>query len=337
MLVPNRHGSSDSYRYGFQGQEKDDELKGEGNSLNYTFRMHDPRVGRFFARDPMFNSYPWNSPYAFSENRVLDGREIEGLEVGRISPSFGNYYVITNNVKALKKVDKEYPKAGIVKKSLYTIGYSMMYMVQDFLSLTDFNDAVVIGTTFTRGENAIDIYGNKQSKLDQSISFGGAAIPLISGALVKKIGDGIQLANRMAKRTSIAENFYKKVGGNVDHIDGIDFSKPVSGVTLDSDTVLYQWTIDGKLGDYFTNSPVNKDLGIPRMPDGTPAYFDKATNVKKPRTLVKVELPVGSNVKGLKSTASDIPAFDGSGGINKGGDTQIYAPDVKKENVNIAP
>jgi hypothetical protein len=49
MLVPNRH-SVDDYRYGFQGQEKDDEIKGgKGNSLNYTFRMHDPRVGRFFA------------------------------------------------------------------------------------------------------------------------------------------------------------------------------------------------------------------------------------------------------------------------------------------------
>ncbi|MBN9286255.1 thrombospondin type 3 repeat-containing protein, partial [Flavobacterium sp.] len=43
MLVPNRHAANENYRYGFQGQEKDDELKGgEGNSLNYTFRMHDP-------------------------------------------------------------------------------------------------------------------------------------------------------------------------------------------------------------------------------------------------------------------------------------------------------
>ncbi|MFT6197741.1 MAG: hypothetical protein ACJAXY_002083 [Nonlabens sp.] len=34
MLLNNRHGSvdSDSYRYGFQGQERDDEVKGEGNS-----------------------------------------------------------------------------------------------------------------------------------------------------------------------------------------------------------------------------------------------------------------------------------------------------------------
>ncbi|MEX0596650.1 MAG: hypothetical protein WD512_09125, partial [Candidatus Paceibacterota bacterium] len=80
MLVPNRHGASESYRYGFQGQEKDDEVKGEGNSLNYTFRMHDARVGRFFAVDPLYKDYPWNSSYAFSENRVTDGIELEGLE-----------------------------------------------------------------------------------------------------------------------------------------------------------------------------------------------------------------------------------------------------------------
>jgi len=80
MLLPNRHNSSDSYRYGFQGQEKDDELKGEGNSLNYKYRMHDPRVGRFFAVDPLFADFPWNSPYAFSENRLIDAIELEGLE-----------------------------------------------------------------------------------------------------------------------------------------------------------------------------------------------------------------------------------------------------------------
>lgn len=80
MLVPNRHASSAAYRYGFQGQEKDDELKGEGNSLNYKFRMHDPRVGRFFAVDPLEKDYPWNSPYAFSENEVINATELEGLE-----------------------------------------------------------------------------------------------------------------------------------------------------------------------------------------------------------------------------------------------------------------
>jgi hypothetical protein len=42
--------------------------------------MHDPRTGRFFARDPLFKEYPFYSPYAFSGNRVIDKVELEGLE-----------------------------------------------------------------------------------------------------------------------------------------------------------------------------------------------------------------------------------------------------------------
>lgn len=76
-----RHSSDAEYRYGFQGQEKDDEIKGQpGNSINYKYRMHDPRIGRFFAVDPLTHLYPWNSPYAFSENQVINAVELEGLE-----------------------------------------------------------------------------------------------------------------------------------------------------------------------------------------------------------------------------------------------------------------
>ena len=80
MQITERTGSSSSYRYGFQGQEKDDEIKGEGNSLNYTFRMHDPRIGRFFAVDPLFKEYPHYTPYSFSGNKVTNHIEREGLE-----------------------------------------------------------------------------------------------------------------------------------------------------------------------------------------------------------------------------------------------------------------
>ena len=78
------------YRYGFQGQEKDDELKGDGNSVNFEFRMHDPRIGRFFAVDPLTTNYPWNSPYAFSENQVIHLIELEGLETSPPKMYFDN-------------------------------------------------------------------------------------------------------------------------------------------------------------------------------------------------------------------------------------------------------
>jgi len=80
MLVPNRNYSSNSYRYGFQNQEKDDEVKGSGNSINYKYRMHDPRVGSFFAIDPLADKFPMLTPYQFSSNNPIGMLELEGLE-----------------------------------------------------------------------------------------------------------------------------------------------------------------------------------------------------------------------------------------------------------------
>ena len=80
MQQPGRSFSSNSYRYGFQGQEKDDEIKGSGNSLEFLFRIYDPRLGKFLSTDPLEGEYPWNSAYAFAENRVIDGIDLEGKE-----------------------------------------------------------------------------------------------------------------------------------------------------------------------------------------------------------------------------------------------------------------
>lgn len=44
-----------------------------------------PDVGRFFNVDLLSEKYAYQSHYNFSENRVVDGREIEGLEVDIIN------------------------------------------------------------------------------------------------------------------------------------------------------------------------------------------------------------------------------------------------------------
>jgi len=43
--------------------------------------QQDARLGRFWSVDPLAGKYPWNSPYAFAENRLVDGVEWEGMEV----------------------------------------------------------------------------------------------------------------------------------------------------------------------------------------------------------------------------------------------------------------
>ena len=83
--IPNRSTNTGGYRYFFNGQEVDSEVFGENSLFAFEYRMHDARLGRFWSVDPLAAKYPWNSTYAFAENRVIDGRELEGLEVSTIN------------------------------------------------------------------------------------------------------------------------------------------------------------------------------------------------------------------------------------------------------------
>ena len=69
-----------TYRFGFNGQEQDKELKGNGNSLNFKFRMYDSRVGRFYGIDPIARQYPFITPYNFAENDVIRAIDLWGLQ-----------------------------------------------------------------------------------------------------------------------------------------------------------------------------------------------------------------------------------------------------------------
>lgn len=71
MLLPGRHANTADYRYGFGGQEMDNEIKGEGNHITYAERAYDPRVGRWISIDayaPLFASY---SPYNYALNNPI--------------------------------------------------------------------------------------------------------------------------------------------------------------------------------------------------------------------------------------------------------------------------
>lgn len=98
-------------RYGFNGQEKDNEIKGAGNSLNFKFRMHDPRLGRFFTTDPLSGEYASNSPYAFSQNNIISFRELEGLEA--------NIAIYGTDSKTKQQYDPSTGKWQVVPKYPY--------------------------------------------------------------------------------------------------------------------------------------------------------------------------------------------------------------------------
>lgn len=85
----------DGYKFGFNNQEKDSEL---GDAYAFEYRIHDARLGRFLSVDPLAPEYPWNSTYAFAENKVIQAIELEGLEAWYRSsdPTISNIAPSTN-------------------------------------------------------------------------------------------------------------------------------------------------------------------------------------------------------------------------------------------------
>jgi|GEM_PF-6147976 len=91
MLQPGRKFTLGSkYRYGFNGKENDNEVKGEGNQQDYGMRIYDGRLGKFLSVDPLAVEYPMLTPYQFASNRPIDGIDQDGLEWKPVTGADGN-------------------------------------------------------------------------------------------------------------------------------------------------------------------------------------------------------------------------------------------------------
>ena len=95
------------YRFAFNGKEKDDEIKGAGNSYDFGDRIYDPRIGRWMSRDPREAKYPqWSTYNAFVCNPILfvdpsgQGAEItrEYNEQGKVTK-----IIVTTNIYVYSK------------------------------------------------------------------------------------------------------------------------------------------------------------------------------------------------------------------------------------------
>jgi RHS repeat-associated protein len=78
MQMPGRTATPDNYRFGYNGMEKDPEMKGDGNSYDYGARMYDPRLGRWFTQDPLKAMYPSMSPYCYALNTPIVAKDADG-------------------------------------------------------------------------------------------------------------------------------------------------------------------------------------------------------------------------------------------------------------------
>jgi RHS repeat-associated protein len=196
----------------FQGQDHIDDLALNWDSFRW--RNHQPEIGRFFSIDPLSTKYYYNSPYAFSENKVVAHRELEGLE------SFPSNCEGCSTGER-KEYYKQQTKAHM-EAFWRAIPGAVQGTAEKMASMSDANDIIVIVTTITRGENAVNIDDSKATTTDKVFAGVGIVLPVVSGSAAKKIATEVGGA--------LFEGIMKKVGNISTHLTDNDVAGAIKDI-----------------------------------------------------------------------------------------------------------
>jgi|GEM_PF-586095 len=111
--------SASSYRFGFNGKPKDNEVYGDANAYDFGARLYDPRIGRWMAVDPQAGQQPAQSPYkAFLNNPLIyidPSGETEIIVINVRNTETGKtttYFKVTSDKYISYKVCVKFPIIG---------------------------------------------------------------------------------------------------------------------------------------------------------------------------------------------------------------------------------
>jgi len=152
-------------KFKFQGQEHNDDLGLGWDSFKW--RNHQPDIGRFFGVDKLAEKYYYNSPYAFSENKVVAHRELEGLEAVEVRTGYSQ---TVSNINGSPVYDN--------KEQPWKVG---RYDVSFTLKQTETYDLVENNTTVGSGERV--------TLSNHKISLRGSGLPIAENSKDNKVAN----------------------------------------------------------------------------------------------------------------------------------------------------
>lgn len=216
-----------AYRYGFNGFEKDDEVKGEGNHISFNDYGLDVRIGRRWNVDPVVLHDI--SPYAVFNNNP-------------------NFFIDPDGESPISIFAKMVAKAGLKKAAKETIEAMVKNRLKAYMSKKwakqlagDALDAIDLATSQSWWEYAIevvpivgDVYGasklGKQGykiykitqKFESVAEWGSKA----AGKAFKVLGSN----KLVGKGADLVEDFTKKINNQASHLTEDDLGGAVKEI-----------------------------------------------------------------------------------------------------------
>lgn len=317
-----KYTAGGGYRYGFNGKENDNEVKGEGNQQDYGMRIYDTRLGKFLSVDPITGSYPELTPYQFASNNPVMNIDLDGLEglAGNMA-SPGKWH-IPGDANDDGHLTKQELKEGGTIMTVTALLPVEVFVTKGWI------------TTILTATQVFGAFNHNRAKtpegrqLQDQQSKAAIADAFITWGIGKVLGAGIYTSNAVIKlatnRFNFAKKFYMSAGYSeaaaIDGVRGIELTEKVFETTLKKGTIVEQWLkVDkttGKLipGNYYT------------LPGADPSKLGISLEGR-----VKVQSVLNEDTKFLQSTTTDILdtwTTPGKAVSTQGGEIQLFQPKV---------
>lgn len=147
--------------------------------------------------DPLAEDYQYNSPYAFAENRVIDGRELEGLEWISSTSSDGKTVNLNLNVKTVNN------SGGIISNTqMAMLASDRASFLSSNLGGKDSQDRTVnVSVSYSNIATIVWEYNNSLS--GKGVDFEGTAEKDIADILTLALGITDKVGDTQKNRSQI--------------------------------------------------------------------------------------------------------------------------------------
>ena len=211
---------SDSYRYGFGGQEKSNEIKGEGNSYTAQFWEYDPRLVRRWNIDPKSNEN--QSPYVCFSNNPINNIDINGDIDSTVTSPDGGKITLPDGAKitgvhntdkgiinGVNNADGTAASINVAKGSVFRFEfngdtYNSLYDIQtaSFMGYGK-NGSTNVSLSVGMDKIVTNEIGVQKPDSKVAMSAGALALENTPGGLPPKIVTGVAVTTAAAILTSI--------------------------------------------------------------------------------------------------------------------------------------
>ena len=261
VFLPERSVNTGDFRYGYNGKEKVDEIKGEGNSIDYGARIYDPRLGSWISVDPLSAIYKDVTPYCFVANspilffdpdgeKIINGHEIAfneaKLKLETAQKTFEMQSEALGSDKKAIKALKEQLGLKTLEKEFNAISktYEKAERIINTFAAVNPTDYNKFHTAKTSSGDDINIIIRLQDKQGPSITEGSLGA-FATTSYVSNINYGTDILDADGNLIDKNIEVIPKIGENI-----IDGSKTYTSSTIGFNIQLFE---DGQTGKSLSN------------------------------------------------------------------------------------